>query len=119
MRGLALHGAGKARSSARRFREETGKPRGGGPKFDRYREPEAWNVFLSELVELALWFEDAGTAIGICRDADDDKFLALAVTGRADEIVSGDSDLLELGVHEGIPILSPAQFLKHSRGISA
>jgi uncharacterized protein len=25
------------------------------PKFQRYREPEAWNLFLSELVELALW----------------------------------------------------------------
>lgn len=81
------------------------------PKFDRYREPEAWNTFLSELVELALWHEDAGTAIGVCRDADDDKFLALAVTGQADSIISGDRDLLELGTHEGIPILTPAQFL--------
>jgi putative PIN family toxin of toxin-antitoxin system len=81
------------------------------PKFDRYREPEAWNTFLSELVELALWHEDAGTAIGVCRDADDDTFLALAVTGQADAIISGDRDLLELGTHEGIPILTPAQFL--------
>jgi len=82
------------------------------PKFDRYREPEAWNLFLSELVELALWFEDAGTAIGISRDADDDKFLALAVTGRADAIVSGDSDLLELVAHEGIPVLTPVRFMQ-------
>ena len=86
------------------------------PKFDRYREPEAWNQFLSELVEVALWNEDAGTAIGICRDADGDKFLALAVTGRADAIISGDSDLLELVAHEGIPVLTPAQFLQHLRG---
>ncbi|MEO6080861.1 MAG: putative toxin-antitoxin system toxin component, PIN family [Steroidobacteraceae bacterium] len=86
-------------------------------KFDRYREPEAWNLFLSELVELALWLEDAGTANGLCRDADDDKFLALAVTGRADVIISGDSDLLELVAHEGIPVLTPAQFLQHLRGL--
>ena len=86
------------------------------PKFDRYREPEAWNLFLAELVELALWLEDAGTATGISRDADDDKFLALAVTGRADAIISGDSDLLELVTHEGIPVLTPAQFLQHLRG---
>jgi len=85
------------------------------PKFDRYREPEAWNLFLSELVELALWLEDAGTATGISRDADDDKFLALAVTGQADAIISGDSDLLELVTHEGIPVLTPAQFLQHLR----
>jgi putative PIN family toxin of toxin-antitoxin system len=85
------------------------------PKFERYREPEAWNLFLSELVELALWHEDAGSAAGISRDADDDKFLALAVTGQADAIISGDSDLLELVTHEGIPILTPAQFLQRLR----
>ena len=83
------------------------------PKFDRYREPEAWNLFLSELVELALWQEDAGTTTGISRDADDDKFLALAVMGQADAIVSGDGDLLELGTHDGIPIVTPAEFLRH------
>jgi putative PIN family toxin of toxin-antitoxin system len=85
------------------------------PKFDRYREPEAWNLFLSELVELALWQEDAGTTTGISRDADDDKFLALAAMGQADAIVSGDGDLLELGTHDGIPIVMPAQFLLRLR----
>ena len=85
------------------------------PKFDRYRDPEAWNTFLSELVELSIWHEDAGTASGVSRDADDDKFLALAVTGAADAIISGDRDLLELGTHEGIPILTPAQFLERWR----
>jgi len=85
------------------------------PKFDRYREPEAWNLFLSELVELALWQEDAGTTTGISRDADDDKFLALAVMGQADAIVSGDGDLLELGTHDGIPIVTPAEFLRRLR----
>jgi putative PIN family toxin of toxin-antitoxin system len=85
------------------------------PKFDRYREPETWNLFLSELVELAQWHEDAGSATGTSRDADDDKFLALAVTGQADAIISGDSDLLELVTHEGIPVLTPAQFLQRLR----
>ena len=71
------------------------------PKSDRYRDPE-----------LALWLEDSGIATGICRDAGDDKFLALAVTGQPDAIVSGDKDLLELVSHEGIPILTPPQFLQ-------
>jgi putative PIN family toxin of toxin-antitoxin system len=86
------------------------------PRFDRYREPAAWNLFLSELVELAVWHEDAGTATGISRDADDDKFLALAVAGQADAIITGAADLLELETHEGIPVLMPAQFLAHLRG---
>jgi putative PIN family toxin of toxin-antitoxin system len=85
------------------------------PKFDRYREPASWNSFLSALVELALWHEDAGTATGASRDADDDKFLALAVTGQADAIISGDRDLLDLVSHEGIPILTPVQFLQRLR----
>jgi uncharacterized protein len=85
------------------------------PKFDRYREPAAWNSFLAALVELALWHEDADTADGISRDADDDKFLALAVAGQADAIISGDGDLLELVTHEGIPILTPAQLLQRLR----
>jgi putative PIN family toxin of toxin-antitoxin system len=89
------------------------------PKFDRYREPESWNVFLSELVELAFWHEDTGTATGISRDADDDKFLALAVTGQADAIISGDGDLLELVAHEGIPVLTSAQFLQLLRDSEA
>lgn len=85
------------------------------PKFDRYRDPESWNSFLTALVELALWHEDAETATGASRDADDDKFLALAVTGQAEAIISGDRDLLELVSHEGIPILTPAQFLQRLR----
>lgn len=82
------------------------------PKFDRYREPDAWGVFLSELVELSIWHEDSGIAAGVCRDSDDDKFLALAVVGQASAIISGDRDLLELGRHDGIPIVLPAQFLR-------
>jgi putative PIN family toxin of toxin-antitoxin system len=85
------------------------------PKFDRYREPASWNSFLGALVELALWHEDAGTATGASRDADDDKFLALAVNGQADAIISGDRDLLDLVSHEGIPILTPVQFLQRLR----
>ncbi len=84
------------------------------PKFDRYREPAAWDQYLSALVDLALWHEDTGTAAGTCRDADDDKFLSLAVAGEADAIISGDSDLLDLGSHDGIPILAPAQFLQRA-----
>jgi len=82
------------------------------PRFDRYRESESWNAFLMALVELALWHEDAETAIGASCDVDDDKFLALGVIGQADAIISGDHDLLDLVAHEGIPVLTPAQFLQ-------
>lgn len=45
-----------------------------------------------------------------CRHPADDKFLELAVNGRADVIVSGDDDLLTLDPFRGIPIITPAAF---------
>ncbi len=50
--------------------------------------------------------------ITACRDPRDDKFLEVAVTGKADVIVSGDEDLLALHPYAGIPILQPAAFLQ-------
>ena len=49
--------------------------------------------------------------LAVCRDPKDDKFLEVAVTGRADVIVSGDDDLLTLAPYAGIPIVLPNQFL--------
>jgi len=48
--------------------------------------------------------------IAECRDPDDNKFLELAVNGRADVIISGDEDLLSLAMFRGIPIITPAAF---------
>jgi putative PIN family toxin of toxin-antitoxin system len=47
-----------------------------------------------------------------CRDATDDKFLELAVNGKADVIVSGDADLLVLNPYRDIPIVMPATFVQ-------
>ena len=51
------------------------------------------------------------TPIRACRDPNDDKFLELAVHGRAHFIVTGDEDLLALNPFQGIVILTPAEFL--------
>ena len=42
----------------------------------------------------------------------DDKFLEVALAGKADVIVSGDKDLLVLHPFEGIPIVEPVIFLQ-------
>ncbi len=52
--------------------------------------------------------------IAVCRDATDDKFLELAVNGKADMIVSGDADLLVLNPFRGIPIVPPSAFVQGS-----
>jgi uncharacterized protein len=50
--------------------------------------------------------------VAACRDPKDDKFLELAVNGRADVIVSGDADLLVLDTFRAIPIVPPAAFVQ-------
>lgn len=47
----------------------------------------------------------------VCRDPKDDQFLAAALGGGADYIVTADEDILALSTYRGIPILTPAAFL--------
>ncbi|HSK79413.1 MAG TPA: putative toxin-antitoxin system toxin component, PIN family [Thermoanaerobaculia bacterium] len=49
--------------------------------------------------------------IAACRDPKDDKFLEVAVAGQAEILVTGDRDLLVLSPFQGIPFLTPAEFL--------
>jgi len=46
-----------------------------------------------------------------CRDMKDNKFLELAVSGKANCIVSGDDDLLVLNPFRGIPVITSREFL--------
>jgi putative PIN family toxin of toxin-antitoxin system len=48
---------------------------------------------------------------GVTRDPKDDAVVACAIEGKANYIVSGDQDLLALGVYEGIPVVTPRQFV--------
>jgi len=48
----------------------------------------------------------------VVEDPDDDKFIACALALKAGVIISGDKALLGISRYRGIPILSPAAFLK-------
>ena len=48
----------------------------------------------------------------IVRDPDDDHVIACALAAKADLIVSGDKDLLDLNAFQNIPILAPAEALR-------
>ena len=58
--------------------------------------------------QLSVVVEASPFAAAIAWDADDDVVLAAALAGQADLIISGDSDLLVLGSHAGVPIFSPS-----------
>jgi putative PIN family toxin of toxin-antitoxin system len=80
-------------------------------KFERYVTASEREEFLVAFVEQALFVEPA-EQIRACRDAKDDKFLELAVSGNASYIISGDDDLLALHPFRNIAILTPAEFLQ-------
>lgn len=83
------------------------------PGFARYLLEEERSEFVSALVRDALLI-DVNVTVTECRDAKDNKFLELAVSGIASCIVSGDDDLLVLDPFRGIPILTPRSFLDWS-----
>lgn len=51
----------------------------------------------------------------ICRDPDDDKFIACALSAKVEIVITGDKDLLVLRTYKGIRFLSPAQFFREVR----
>jgi putative PIN family toxin of toxin-antitoxin system len=83
----------------------------GRPRFQRYVELGIRQRLLAEYIKTIEKVE-IYHSIRACRDPKDDKFLELAVDGRADAIVTGDSDLLALHPFRGIAILTPADYLK-------
>ena len=47
----------------------------------------------------------------ICRDPDDDFLLGCAAAGALDYVITGDQDLLEVGVFEGVVIATAREYL--------
>jgi putative PIN family toxin of toxin-antitoxin system len=80
------------------------------PRFDRYVRRERRDVLLERVASL-VEIIDVLQSIRASRDPKDDKFLEAAVNGRADVIVTGDKDLLDLNPFRGVAIVTPADYL--------
>jgi putative PIN family toxin of toxin-antitoxin system len=80
------------------------------PRFDRYVRRERRDVLLERVASL-VEIIDVLQSIRASRDPKDDKFLEAAVNGRADVIVTGDKDLLDLNPFRGVAIVTPAGYL--------
>jgi putative PIN family toxin of toxin-antitoxin system len=84
------------------------------PRFDQYVPEEKRLEFLAALVAEAERVE-VTEVITACRDAKDNKFLELAVSGQASHILSGHGDLLALHPFRGIAVVTPQGFLESLR----
>ena len=80
------------------------------PKFDKYSSKQVRNEFLNDFLAVVENVEIV-QKITACRDRKDDKFLELAVNGKADYIITGDQDLLVLNPFQDIAIISVSDYL--------
>ena len=69
-------------------------------------------VFLQANLEL---IEAGSLDASVCRDPDDDFILSGAFAARADCLITGDDDLLVLGVYKGMRIIRPGDFWRFER----
>jgi putative PIN family toxin of toxin-antitoxin system len=69
------------------------------------------DAFCRRLADHAAMVTDLPEIGPVCRDPDDDHVIAAALAAGAGFIVTGDKDLLTLGTHAGIRIVSAADFL--------
>jgi len=65
---------------------------------------ETMSEVFSQVLDHSLKIKD------ICRDAADDNIIACAVAAKADYLVTGDADLLELKIYQGVRIITPRDF---------
>ncbi|MDT0630789.1 putative toxin-antitoxin system toxin component, PIN family [Rubrivirga sp. S365] len=77
-------------------------------KFDRYLRPEGRELFTLQITDAAELVA-VTTRLAVCADPDDDRFLELAVDGRADCVVTGNTRDFP-AAHGGVPVLTPAHF---------
>jgi putative PIN family toxin of toxin-antitoxin system len=80
-------------------------------KFDKYLSRQKRIEFIKSFFNDTEFFAPL-SKITDCSDPKDNKFLELAIDGKATDIISGDSDLLEMNPYRGIKILMAADFLK-------
>ena len=80
------------------------------PKFDKYVTHDERMRFMVSFLKVSEMVELSET-ITACRDPKDDKLLELAVSGKAEFLVTGDKDLLVLNPFRGVEIITPREFL--------
>ena len=79
-------------------------------KFDAYVSIARRDAFLAD-IRMNIQMMVTEPQFSVCRDANDNKFLDLAVQGKAEYIITGDDDLLSLHPFCGVGIVTAADFI--------
>ena len=72
--------------------------------------PETVDEIISYLGEQAIVTNPKNLVSDICRDPDDDNIISLGLAAKAEYIVTGDRDLLDIGQYASLHMVSPKEF---------
>ena len=76
------------------------------------RSQQQIDEILQEIAETSYIVPGMISVEAVKKDPDDDKFIAVAIEGKADYIVSGDKPLLNIKEYMRIKIISPKDFMR-------
>lgn len=83
------------------------------PKFKRWFSPSEVALLLETIQAYADFVSAITTPVNVCRDTKDNFLLSLAVDGKADFLITGDKDLLDLRRYRRTAILTISDFLTY------
>ena len=81
-----------------------------GEAFSRQRPNKDFDRLLTLLITNAMVVQSCTLEEPVCRDPDDDKFIACAIATETNVIVSGDKDLLSVSGYADITVVRPKEF---------
>ena len=84
------------------------------PKLQKYFPENALDEMLT-VFDPYIDFVEIKSRVHICRDSNDDFLLALAKDGKANYLLTGDNDLLEIGEFEKTTIIKISDFLERNK----
>ena len=80
-------------------------------KFEKYLSPGQRLEFLERILGVSRFFTPQ-RHFELCRDKKDNQFLDLAFCSKASFLITGDSDLLDIGTFDVTEIVNPGNFLR-------
>lgn len=71
-----------------------------------------WRPIIDFVTVNAMMVPDIELGEPVCKDPDDDKFIACALASKSNLIVSGDKNLLMVSGFKGVRVLKPREFVE-------